>query len=360
MGKRELVLIIVFAFLGIILYQVTAPPSEGPGFSLRGTLESLRRHVGPRHEYLAEDRTQSFPAGRDLSEVRVADAFQVKAIGTDDPAIVVRAQIYSTGTNEDVAKALAKRTQMKPQLAGDILSIGMAYPPEERQRTTFEIRLPRRLKLRASNTRLLDVRDLAGLELDDTRGETVVSNVTGPVQGSQTTGSLTINDAGGMNITGRRVDLTANRITGAVRLDLTAGAFHGRDVHGPADIDANRVSIELERYTGRLSADLTQGDFSASGLSEPFRIDARGTSLRLEFDKTVAGTAVTSDETIDVRLPASGGVTLDIDVDDGDIRLPSGAPQPTAVDRAKHVSGAFRGGGPTLSLRTSHGDVVIR
>jgi hypothetical protein len=82
--------------------------------------------------------------------------------------------------------------------------------------------------------------------------------------------------------------------------------------------------------------------------------------LRLEFDKIAAGTAVTSDETIDIRLPASGGITFDINVEDGDVRLPEGAPHATALDQGKRASGAFRGGGPTISLRTSHGDVVVR
>lgn len=360
MGKRELVLIAVFAFLGIVLYQATAPPSAGPGFSFRAAFDNLRRHMGPRHEYLADERTETFPAGPELTELRVNRAFQVKAQGTDEQTIVVHSQIFSTAPNEEEARALGKRSKTIAQRAGDILSIDFDFPPEERQRAMIEIRLPKRVKLRVSSTRTLDVRDTAGVELDDTRGETVVSNITGPVQGSHTGGQLTINDAAGLTLTARRADTTVNRVTGAVRLDLTGGTFHGRDVRGAADIDANRVSIELERYTGRLSADLTQGDFAATGLGEPFRVDARGTSLRLEFDKIVAGTAVTSDDTIDVRLPPTGGVTFDINVEDGDIRLPDGAPQPATTGPTRRASGAFRGGGPTIALRTSHGDVVVR
>ncbi len=360
MGKRELVLIAVFAFRGIVIYQVTAPPSAGPGFSLRGALANLRQHMGPRSEFLGADRTETFPAGADRAELRVNRAFQVKVQGTDEQQIVLHSQIFSTAQSQEQARALATQSKTVAQRAGDILSIDFDFPPEERQRAMVEIRLPRRMKLRVSGTRMLDARNVAGLDLDDTRGEAVVSNIAGQVEGSHTSGQLTINDCAGLNLTARRVDTTANRLTGAVRLDLTAGAFRARDVRGPADIDANRVSIELERYTGRLSADLTQGEFIATGLSEPFRVDARGTSLRLEFDKIVAGTAVTSDETIDVRLPASAGANFDINVEDGDIRLPSGSPQPTATDRSKHVSGAFRGGGPTISLRTSHGDVVVQ
>lgn len=361
MGKRELVLIVAFIFLGTLLYQATAPPGpEGSGFSLKGMMENIRRHVGPRHEYLAEERTVPLPIVADTAEVRIAGVRTLHVEGSDDGKPVAIVQVYSTGTNEQEARALGRRTVLKTNTAGDILSLEFDYPPEERQRTTMTLKVPRRLRVRVRGASAFDAKTLAGVEFDDTRGEATLTGITGTIRGTHAGGALTFEDVKDIDMTARRADLTIRKAAGPVRLDLTGGALNARNVSGRVTLNGNRTAIELESVNGALTADLTQGSIEVTKLSGEARVDARGTEVRIELEKPAPVTAITTDENITVRIPEGTGFTLDATVEDGEIRLPPGAPTPSTTQQNSRAQGPLNGGGPTLALRTSHGDIVIR
>ncbi|HSL23277.1 MAG TPA: DUF4097 family beta strand repeat-containing protein [Vicinamibacterales bacterium] len=362
MGKRELVLIVAFIFLGTLLYQATAPPGpEGGGFSLRGMVDHIRREVGPRREYLADERTQKLPVDAALSEVRVEGVFSLRIEGTDGTDASARVQVYSTGVDESEARALGQKTTMKIARTGDMMQLAFAYPREGRQRALVTLSVPRRLRVRASGVRAeLDVRGVAALEFDNTRGAVSVSSILGLVRGTHVGGEVSIENVKEVHLTARSSETTLSKVSGNVRLDLTAGALNARDLAGEVDIDANRADIELDRIGGLLRADLSQGSFEMNALSHETRVDARGTEVRISLAKPAPITARTTDENIEVRLPEQNGFALDISVDDGEIRLPEGAPQPSGDDRARHAVGPLHGGGPQLVLRTTHADVIVR
>jgi hypothetical protein len=361
MGKRELVLIVAFIFVGTILYQATAPPSpEGRGFSIRGLIDNIRREVGPRHEYLADERKQAIPVPASALEVRIAGAGELHISGSDRKDIEASLQVYSTGLDENEARALGKRTTLRTNASGDLLLMELDYPPEGRQRVIMNLSLPRRLRVRVTRVSRLEASDIAGVEFDSTRGVATIRAIEGSVRGTHNGGELTIEDVKQVDLTARRSELTLTRVSGAVRLDLTGGQLTARDITGDMEIDGNRVGIELERITGTLNADLAQGSFEASGLAKQARVDARGTELRFELEHPAPLSAITTNETINVRLPEQGGFTLDATVEDGEIRLPDGGPTPSRLQETSTARGDLRGGGPTLTLRTSHGDIVVR
>jgi hypothetical protein len=360
MGKRELLLIVAFIFTGTLLYQATAPPSRDGGFSWRNWIQNVRKNVGPRHEYLADVRTEALSLGRGTSEVRIAAVQNLSIIGTDGGEASAKIQVYSTGTDEQEARALGKRTVLKAATSGDILSLEMDYPPEERQRAIVVLTLPKTLRVRITRANNLEVTGVAGVEFDDTRGEATLKQVSGYIRGTHTGGELVFEGVEHVDMTARRTDLTIKNASGNVRLDLTGGQLMARDINGTVTLTANRTSIEIDRVLGQLTGDLTQGSLDVTRLTEPARVDARGTELRFDLAKPAAVTAMTTDENIAVRLPAGAGVTLDATVEDGEIRLPEGAPAPTTQNQSRIARGPFRGGGPTLALRTTHGDIVVR
>lgn len=361
MGRRELVLIVAFIFLGTLLYHATAPPGPaGTGFSLRGMMENIRRHVGPRHEYLADERTVQLPIDRSTTEVRVAGVRSLRVEGTDEQKPVAIVQVYSTGTNEQEARALGRRTVLKTTTSGDLMSLEFDYPPEERQRTTMTLKLPPRLRLRVRGASSIEAKNVAGVELDDTRGEATLTAITGTIRGTHAGGSVTLENVKDVDMSARRTDLTVRKAAGGVRLDLTGGALTARDVDGSVHLNGNRASIELEALRGSLIADLTQGSIELTRLGGQARVDARGTEVRIEIERPVPVTAITTDENITVRLPERAGFMLDASVEDGEIRLPPGAPSPSGDAQTSRAQGPLNGGGPTLALRTNHADIVIR
>lgn len=361
MGKRELVLIVSFIFLGTILYQATAPPSpEGRGFSIRGMIDNIRREVGPRNEYLADQRTQTIPVGRESAEIRVVNVRELRVEGTDRTDIQARLQVYSTGLDENEARALGKRTVLNPRTSGDLLMLEMTYPPEGRQRATLTLSVPRRLRVRVSRVTRLDASGIGGLELDNTRGTATIKKIDGTLRGTHNGGELTIEEVKQLDLVARRSEITLTKASGSVRLDLTGGQLTARDIAGDMEIDANRVGIEIESITGLLTADLSQGSLEVRRLVKQARVDARGTELRFEYDRPAPLSAVTTDESINVRLPEKAGVSVDATVDEGEIRLPEGTLTPTRSDQTSTARGDLRGGGPMLTLRTTHADIVVR
>jgi hypothetical protein len=365
MGKRELVLIVAFIFLGTLLYQATAPPSpEGRGFSLRGMIDQIRREVGPRHEYLADERRETIPIATGVTEVRIGTPDdpigEVRVEGSDADEAVIGLQVYSTGLDEKEAGDLGKKTLMRTTVSGELLSVWLTYPPPGRQRAIMNITLPRRLRVRVTRVARLEVRNIGGVEFDDTRGTATIIGIDGPVRGTHNGGEVTLEKIKAVDLTLRRSEVTITGVEGDVRLDVTGGQVTARQIVGNVDLDGNRVSIELERIGGTLKADLTQGSLEVTGLAKPARVDARGTELRFDVDQPAAITAITTGESITVRLPQHAGFTLDATVEDGDIRVPDGAPAPSRTEQTSRAQGAVRGGGPTLALRTTHADIVVR
>ena len=361
MGKRELVLIVAFIFVGTVLYQATAPPTpEGGGFSLRRIIDNIRREVGTHHEYLADERTETLPIGDDIAEVRIAGVREVRIEGSDRRDGSATLQVYSTGLDEPEARSLGKKTLLKTARSGDILSIEVTYPREGRQRANLTLLLPQRVRVRVARTSSLSARGLAGIEFDETRGEAKVSAIAGAVRGTHTGGELACDNVKEIDLTIRRAETTLENIAGNVRLDLTSGTLTARAIRGPIEIDGNRVAVELNDIAGTIRADLTRGSLEANGVSAEVRVDARGTELRLDLAKPAPVTAITTDENINVHVPPTVGFTLDATAQDGEIRLPDGAPHPSGDDQERRARGPVRGGGPTLALRTSHGDIVLR
>lgn len=363
MGKRELVLIAVFIVLGTGLYHLTAPPNpDGRGFSLRGMVDQIRREVGPRKEYLGDQRTETIAIGPEISEVRLARAHRVEIRGTDTPNARLQIKVYSTGLDETEARTFAKRVELRQQRSGDVLALEFTYPEEATQRTMVSLELPSRVRVRITRSRGgVEVKGVAALELDQTGGEVTVAGIDGMVRGSHSGGAIIVEKAKEIELSVRRCEVTLTDVVGDVRLDAASGgSLSARGVGGNLTIEGNRLAVELEGVAGTISADLTQGHFEASGISSRLRVDARGTAIRMELARPVPATAYTTDETIDVRLPAEGGLTLDVNVEDGDIRLPSGAPEVTTLDDTRRARGDLRGGGPALQLRTSHADIVVR
>jgi hypothetical protein len=356
------VLIVAFIFLGTLLYQATAPPApEGHGFSLRGMIDNIRREVGPRHEYLADERRESLHISPEITELRVEGPLgELKIEGGEMTQAGVVLQVHSTGLDENEARQLGKKTVLQTTTSGDLISMSLSYPREGRQRATMTLRVPRRLRLRVSRVSRLEASNLAGVEFDDTRGAVTLRDIAGMVRGTHNGGEVSLENIKDIDLTLRRSEATIARVSGNVRLDLTGGELNARDLKGSVELDATRVSVELERVDGAITADLAQGSLEVIDLARPARVDARGTELRFTVARPAPITAITTDESITVQLPQDAGVTLDATAEDGDIRLPDGAPAATRTEQTSRAQGAVNGGGPTLALRTTHGDIVVR
>ena len=73
MGKRELLLVIAFAVVGVVVYQITAPPPPpgSQGFSFSTLVQHMRRGIQGNRAVAEIDRTRDCPGCRGACAARV-------------------------------------------------------------------------------------------------------------------------------------------------------------------------------------------------------------------------------------------------------------------------------------------------
>jgi hypothetical protein len=109
MGKRELVLIALFAAIGIVVYQFTAPPPPpgSDGVSVGGIFRKLKRGVHGSREEASADFRQSLPVDAAVRLVRInfPRATDVTITGSDATDISVEMHVIARGFDQPEANA---------------------------------------------------------------------------------------------------------------------------------------------------------------------------------------------------------------------------------------------------------------
>ena len=104
----------------------------------------------------------------------------------------------------------------------------------------------------------------------------------------------------------------------------------------------------------------TAGSVSLRGLATEARLDARNTDVDVIVDRAVP-LAIYSEGGSPVEItPPPGGYRLDAVASDGSIEVPEGTVDVTTNGTERRASGAVNGGGETITIRTSHGNITLR
>lgn len=331
MGKRELLLIVAFAVLGVVVYQVTAPaPAPGTeGASLSAIWHNLQRHIKGNQATAAADSTQSTSA-EDIRELRVVIPRMSNISITGDDRADVSATLHVTGRGFDDAEAhaVAAATRVMLDHAGNALVIRLITTAQPRMtpipQVTLTISVPRRFMVRVEpHTGPLTVANVASVKLVGARGETRVSGIAGAAEITDTGGELTLDGCDALKLSLRGVRATIQHVSGAATIE----AFGGR-------IDMNGVRAET-------------------------RIDSRNTRLDVTMATATPVTIYSTSEDIAVT-PAAAGYTLDAAATDGRITIADAHLEPSGSNDEQHASGPVRGGGPPLVLHATHANVTVR
>jgi hypothetical protein len=365
MGKRELLLVVAFVFLGAVIYQFAAP--AGPareGFSFSRILDNLRREVRQNSAEAEHSSETVIPLNKDVTELRVGAIATVKIVGEARENIGAELRVHSTGTDEGEASNLARRTAVKVDQTGGVIAITVQYPVEGRQRGNLTLRIPKRLTVRLRETRgAAELQDIGGLFLDDTRGEVIIGTLNGELRGTFQGGRLRADSIDLVKLTARRAEIEIDRVKGDTTLDLSGGTLRLNQIGGRLDLTANRVEVEIDEVGGEVRINAAEGSLELGGVKRETRIDGRGTEISIELAAAVPLTAITNEEPLAVRLPENAGVTIDATASSGEIRLPETLTDALRVEKKddeQRARGAVRGGGPQLSLRVTRGDIIIR
>jgi hypothetical protein len=97
-----------------------------------------------------------------------------------------------------------------------------------------------------------------------------------------------------------------------------------------------------------------------SGLRTEARFDLRSVDLEVTLDRA-APLAISSEAGGSIEItPPPGGYQLDAVAKNGEITVPEGTIEVTTSGDEHRATGLIHGGGPTITVRSTHGDVTLK
>lgn len=362
MGKRELLLLVVFVVLGVGVYQVAAPaaPADAPGFSLSRLVQMAKSHFhGPAIRRTVTRTARLTPSAGvttvDLGDIRAA--IIVEGSDREDVQVTLEAMIGA------MDEADATRQEQAMTLAIDSAAdraVVSVKTDETMRQPRFELRveLPHRMAVSLGGRGSADVRSVSGLRLAEFRGELTTADLRGPVTGE-------LRDSRAEFGAGATLQLHVER--GRVRADAPAAVTLEID-HASLDILDPAGAVQLTQEQCRIDIRGTGGPVKVTGqggtiilrqVVHPLTIEAHRLTVNAELDAPVATTIAIENDDVEVTLPRQAGVQLDAAVTDGELRLPDGL-ELTRTDEKQSFSGPIAGGGPLVKVTLDDGTMRIR
>lgn len=371
MGKRELVLIAVFVVLGVCVYQLTAPPPPpgSEGVSVSGIFRNMKRGIQGARESATADSAQTAPVDAAVRELRVNVTRQsdVTVAGEDRQDVSAEFHVTARGFDQAEAKAAANATKLKVEHVGDALVVSLdnsAVRSLPRNANVGQmvilLKVPRRLAVRVEpHSGRLVVSKVAAAEIMGSRGETRLSDLSGRLILTHSNGELEIDGVPSLKLNARNSRGTVKHVTGSMTLDGIGGELALSDITGPLEIEARNSELRLDglkTLKGPLRINSTGGELRVQGLQTEARIDGRNTDIEAAL---AAPAPVTIYNVGAIRVAAPpGGYTLDAAATEGRITTEDGAIK-ASDGNDQRAAGPVRGGGPTLTLRTTRGSITI-
>jgi hypothetical protein len=371
MGKRELLLIAGFVLAGALVYHVTAPaPAPGErSFSASQLLEDFRRHLRGNRASADLTTTSTHAVDAAMTELRIvarpgAPPPELTITGENRRDISAEFHVHSNGYDEAEAQRLAKATALTIERDGVRMLVSLVYPREGRQSVTLVMRVPSRLQIKLDPTRSQTrISGVADVDLTNSGGESEFKQIAGRLSGSYRGGELQVIDCGSVKLTTNGADVRLEQIRREVSLNMRGGELKGAEIGGAIDLDTNGTDVTLEKLdktSGMIRINAAGGSVSVKGLRTEGRIDARGAEVDAVIERA-APLAIYADGGDSVEItPPPGGYQLDAVATDGSITLPPGTIEVAENGQERRATGPVNGGGPTITVRSSHGSITVR
>ena len=360
MGKRELLIVAVFAAIGLAIFRTVSPADGAPrnGFSIGSLIGQWRnRHMSmPAHATVTTTgRLAVAPA---LGALRLSGLATVEVVGEarDDIAWELRAE--ANAPDEPAARQAAEQTTLRADDLGPVMAISVRAPGTAPQASTLTLRVPARLAIRVESARRTRVTGVSAVRLDNLVGDADVSAVDGLVDGGHRNGNLAIDDV-------ERVRLTlvgSNAVLRAVRGETIINARDGNtridNQQGPALVEVNGQALTVVEPEAPIRASGIGGEIVIERPRAAVDIDARRLHVGLALDRAVPVTVFSTDVRLDLTLDAGLPIRLDIATDDGTIDASHIGLAAEVRDGANHLVHAF-GDEARVAIRDHRSSIVI-
>jgi hypothetical protein len=202
------------------------------------------------------------------------------------------------------------------------------------------------------------------------RFETDLRTDGGDVTAAEITGNVTVKTSGGK--------LAFTHLEGTLAAGTSGGSIEVKDCHGPIKVETSGGDIIVADGTGTLDAKTSGGRIEVRNFSGDTEVRTSGGNLSLQriTGKIIGNTSggsihasIPSDVVGDVKLQTSAGnidvslsatATVDIDASTSVGEIFSGLPLETSDVDSDHLRGKLNGGGKSVKLETSVGNITIK
>ena len=362
MGKRELLLLVVFVVLGVGVYQVTAPaaPADAPGFSLGRLVQFAKAHFHGSRERRTVTRAASLAPAEGVTTVDIGE-FRGTVIveGSDRADVQVHLEATLAGIDADDLNAQQDALRLTLENSGPTLAVRVPFEHRgRRQRFELRVLMPKSLTAQLTGRASAEVRGIAGLHLEEFEGELTTESLAGPVTGDLHDVRAEFGVGAVLNLETRNGRLRAEAPR-EVTIDGERGSIEIIDPAGPVTLKTDYCRMEVRGTGGPVKVTGEGGTIDLREVTDPLHIEADRLTVSAELQTPAPATILIENDTVEVTLPRKGGVQLDASIEDGPLRVPDGF-TPTKSERTEALSAAVAGGGPLVKVAVNRGELRIR
>jgi hypothetical protein len=273
------------------------------------------------------DKALDAPAGGRMTFD--ADVGSVSVVGTDAHQVIIHAELEGSDSALRRLHIDAEQTPTGITVTARVAHSGwlgwLDWLDSGSISVRFDVQVPRKypIDLRTSG---------GGIDIRD---------VSAPVQARTSGGGISLQDvSGSVNVHTSGGGIRAERLAGPADLSTSGGPIDVADSTGDLDLHTSGGGINIRDDDGRVDAGTSGGGISAQLRSN------HGISL------------ATSGGGITLRLPQGTGASIDAGTSGGGVTCDFPVTT-TQFGASNHLQGTIGGGGPSIHLHTSGGNIHI-
>jgi DUF4097 and DUF4098 domain-containing protein YvlB len=154
-------------------------------------------------------------------------------------------------------------------------------------------------------------------------------------------------------------DIHLHAVGGAPNVGTGSGSIRVEGVRGAASLETGAGDIELsQEAAGDIKAQSGSGSIRLRGVNGAVRVGTGSGDIEVDGNPTAEWRLNTSSGSIRLTLNPAAHYTVNASTDSGAVHVAQSMSLESSLDR-QHIVGTVNGGGPTLRLTTSSGDVTI-
>jgi hypothetical protein len=362
MGKRELLIVVIFVCVGSVAYYLTAPATpDGKGLSISRIFGEMRREMRGNPSVASFTHRGTLPVAPELGEIRVtAGQARVRIVGEDRRDIAYDLPIESTGPDQQTALEYAKRVSVRVDDLGTSATLSVIYPREGSQSGTLTVLVPMRLAVRSIGG-VPTIENVSAVQLEGVSGDTTIGNVSGAVTGVHRNGRLVIDKVGSIDLSIQRSRARILNVPGGITLSARDGECAIEDSRGALIVEPNNAELTIARHQGSVRVAGSGGQVRLDGTEGEVSIDMRRAEVEVIVTRAQPMTLLTTDDSLRLFLDESVGLAVDAIASEGKIHATEFGLTPETSEHDARLHHAFGSGKlPRAALRNTRGDIVIR